>query len=49
VTVLDTSGVIDFLLGEVAFDDVAGLFRAEGIVAVPNVVVEGSYGSALRT
>lgn len=38
MTVLDTSGVIDFLLGADAFDDVAGLLGQETVAAVPDLL-----------
>ena len=39
MTVLDTSGVVDFLVGEQAHAGVAQLFRQEGTVAVPDLLV----------
>jgi predicted nucleic acid-binding protein len=39
VTVLDTSGVVDFLIGDQSHADVAQLFRQEGTAAVPDLVV----------
>jgi len=37
VTVLDTSGVVDFLVGERSAAEVARLFQKEGTVAVPDL------------
>lgn len=39
MTVLDTSGVIDFLVGEEAFTEVANLLRQEGILAAPDLLI----------
>jgi len=39
VTVLDTSGVVDFLVGDQSHAEVALLFRQEGTVAVPDLLV----------
>jgi predicted nucleic acid-binding protein len=39
VTVLDTSGVVDFLIGDDAFEEVAYLLKREGTVAVPDLVI----------
>ena len=38
MTVLDTSAVVDFLLGSGVAHDVRGLIRAEGVVASPDVL-----------
>lgn len=39
MTVLDTSGVIDYLVGDEAFDQVGSLLTDEGSVAVPDLLV----------
>ena len=39
MTVLDTSGVVDYLIGDEAFEEVAGLLTAERSVAVPDLLV----------
>lgn len=39
MTVLDTSGVVDFLLGDDAFEEVAELLRQEEWVAIPDLAV----------
>jgi predicted nucleic acid-binding protein len=39
VTVLDTSGVVDFLVGEQCYSEVADLLRREGTVAGPDLLV----------
>ncbi len=39
MTVLDTSGVVDFLIGEESFEEVADLFRKDGTVAAPDLLV----------
>lgn len=39
MTVLDTSGVIDLLLGDGAAPDVEALIRREGTVAAPDLLV----------
>jgi predicted nucleic acid-binding protein len=39
VTVLDSSAVIDFLVGEQAADAVTALLRSEQVVAAPDVLV----------
>lgn len=39
MTVLDTSGIIDFLIGEEAAGNVAALLAEEGTVAVPDLLV----------
>lgn len=39
MTVLDTSAVVDFLLGEEAFEEVEALLAREGTGAVPDLVV----------
>jgi predicted nucleic acid-binding protein len=39
VTVLDTSGVVDFLVGDGAFDHVASLLNREAPVAVPDLLI----------
>lgn len=38
MTVLDTSGVIDFLLGSGANEQVEAIFRLEGVVSAPDVI-----------
>lgn len=38
MTVLDTSGAVDFLVGDEAFEHVADLFRDEGTLAVPDLL-----------
>lgn len=38
MTVLDSSGAIDFLIGDEAFTEVADLFRQEGTLAVPDLL-----------
>lgn len=39
MTVVDSSAVIDFLVGEVAADEVAGLLAGEGVLAAPDLLV----------
>jgi predicted nucleic acid-binding protein len=39
VTVLDTSGAIDFLLGEPAGEEVEALLTTEGSLAAPDLIV----------
>ena len=39
MTVLDTSGVVDFLVGDQAAVEVADLFRNEGTLPVPDLLV----------
>jgi predicted nucleic acid-binding protein len=38
VTVIDTSGVVDLLVGTGAADEVRGLIRTEGALAAPDVL-----------
>lgn len=39
MTVLDTSGLVDYLIGEEAFAEVDALIRAEGTLSAPDLVV----------
>ena len=39
MTVLDTSGVVDFLVGDQAAAEVAEMFQNEGTLAVPDLLV----------
>ncbi len=39
MTVLDTSGLVDFLVGDDAFDQVASLVSREAAVAVPDLLI----------
>lgn len=38
MTVLDTSGAVDFLIGDEAFTEVSELFRQEGSLAAPDLL-----------